>query len=439
MVKKYHFCVSIDSDISFFMTYFLFFFYTLAIHLGNIYIYLGRLFSPKLESLYFGRKQTWSTLETFSKNHHKPCWIHCASLGEFEQGRPLIEKMKMNYPKMPIILSFFSASGYEIMKHYDRVDAVIYLPSDLPSNNKKLIQLIDPSMVIFVKYEFWWNLLGALTRKDIKIFLVSAVFRNGNYFFSTIFRPFLDIIGKYQHIFVQDNNSSEILAKNNIINHTIAGDTRVDRVIQRSKSAEVTGNIITYCASKTTIVYGSVWMTDMAVVLDCIKRFPDMVHILAPHDISMSNIQKIRSAIPIPSDVYSDCEWHHYVMIIDNIGMLGGLYQIAKYAFVGGGFQNGIHNILEPAVFKLPVFFGPNFKKFNEALYLTNKEFAFAVDKTASMADMIYTLENDHLAYQTISEGISNYFQQNKGATEAIISAIDIHILHNYKNLNDDN
>lgn len=420
------------------MSYFLFFGYTLAIHLGNIYIYLGRLFSPKLASLYIGRKQTWSVLETFAKTHKKTCWIHCASLGEFEQGRPLIEKIRMNYPQMPILLSFFSASGYEIMKHYDRVDAVIYLPSDLPSNNKKLIQLIDPSMIIFVKYEFWWNLLDTLTRKGIKIFLVSAVFRKGNYFFSPLFSPFLDILAKYQHIFVQDDNSSQVLTRHNIKNHTISGDTRVDRVIQRSKSAEVPENIKTYCASKTTIVYGSVWMTDMAVVIDCLRRYPDMVHILAPHDISMSNIQKIRSAIPVPSDVYSDCEWNHHVMIIDNIGMLGGLYQIAKYAFVGGGFQNGIHNILEPAVFKLPVFFGPNFKKFNEALYLTNKKFAFSVDKSSFMADMIHTLEQDHLAYQGISEGLAQYFHQSKGATEAIVTAMDAYILQNYKNLSDD-
>lgn len=419
------------------MSYFLFFFYTLAIHLGNVYIYLGKLFSPKLASMYFGRKQTWSVLETFSQNHKKACWIHCASLGEFEQGRPLIEKMKLKYPQMPILLSFYSPSGYEIMKHYDRVDAVIYLPSDLPSNNKKLIQLIDPSMVIFVKYEFWWNLLNVLTQKEINVFLVSAVFRSGNYFFSPLFRPFLSILAKYQQIFVQDENSSHILSQHNIINYTISGDTRVDRVIQRSKSAEIPENIMNYCASTTTIVYGSVWMTDMFVVANCIKKFPEMMHILAPHDISMSNIQKIRSAINVPSDLYSDCEWHQKVMIIDNIGMLGGLYQIAKYAFVGGGFQNGIHNILEPAVFKLPVFFGPNFKKFNEALYLTNKELAFTVNKSLEMTEMIHALEQDHSACQAISDGLSQYFYQNKGATDDILSIIDPYIVQNYKNLDD--
>jgi len=415
------------------MSYLLFFFYTVAIHLGNLYIYLGRLFSPKLASLYIGRKQTWETLIAFSQKYQDSCWIHCASLGEFEQGRPLIRKLRINYPKMPIVLSFYSPSGYEIMKHYDRVDAVIYLPSDLPSNNKRLLQLIQPSIVIFVKYEFWWNLLDLLTKKDIKVFLVSAVFRKGNYFFASLFQPFLSILARYQNIFVQDRASADILTKYNISNLTIAGDTRIDRVIQRSKSAEVPENIKTYCGEHTTIVYGSVWMTDMNIVTENIISFPEMIHILAPHDISRTNIQKIRASIKYATDLYSDCEWHHSVMIIDNIGMLGGLYQLAKYAYIGGGFQNGIHNILEPAVFKVPVFFGPNFKKFNEAVYLTKHQIAYTVDNPKAMKASIMRLEQDGDAYQDISGKLSDYFQQSKGATDTIVSALDTHILNFYK------
>ena len=433
--KKSHFCASSDLDISQNMSYLLFFFYTLAIYLGNIFIYLGRLFSPKLALLYKGRKQTWQTLIDFSDKHKHSCWIHCASLGEFEQGRPLIEKLRANYPEVPIVLSFYSPSGYEIMNHYDYVDAVIYLPSDLPSNNKKLLKLINPCMVIIVKYEFWWNLLDLLTRKKIKVFLVSGVFRKGNYFFKPIFRPFADILPRYQHLFVQDSTSAHILTAHNITNHTIAGDTRIDRVIQRSKTSEIPENIKTYCSDHNTIVYGSVWLTDMNVVASTIINFPEMVHILAPHDISLANIQRIRTSIKTESDLYSDCDWQYKVMIVDNIGMLGGLYQLAKYAYVGGGFQNGIHNILEPAVFKIPVFFGPNFTKFNEAVYLTKAKAAFTVDNSVTMTTSILHLEAHNTEYQDISEKLSQYFLHNKGATDNIMSAIEPHILNYFKQL----
>lgn len=383
--------------------------------------------------LYLGRKQTWEILHTFAENHKNSCWVHCASLGEFEQGRPLIEKLRINYPNMPMVLSFYSPSGYEIMKHYDRVDAVIYLPSDLPSNNKRLIQLIQPTMVIFVKYEFWWNLLDTLTKQNIKVFLISAVFRKDNYFFTSLLRPFLSILARYNTIYVQDGTSADILTQHNLSNHIMSGDTRIDRVIQRSKSSQVPENIETYCGDQTTLVYGSVWITDMNMVAATIQAFPNMVHIIAPHDISIGNIQKIRASIKETTDIYSDCEWHHKVMIIDNIGMLGGLYHLAKYAYVGGGFQNGIHNILEPAVFKVPVFFGPNFKKFNEAVYLTEQKAAFTIDDPSTMIYHIMRLEKDDGAYLDISDKLSQYFQKSKGATDRIMSDLDSHILNYYK------
>lgn len=406
------------------MKYILFFLYSIGIHLGDLYLYIGKKFSDKLQLLYTGRKETWRKLSEFATNNknNKTIWIHCASLGEFEQGRPVIEWIKQHHPDKKIVLSFFSPSGYEIRKEYQQADLILYLPSDLKTNNKRLLSLIKPSAVIFVKYEFWWNLIQLLTRSQIPVFLISAIFRKEDYFFNPLFRPFLASLKLYQNIFVQDEVSESILKKHGFKRVVVAGDTRIDRVIERALSPELPEKIKTFADKSTLVVYGSIWISDIAVVKKMILSFPGFKHILVPHQISETALMEIKKAIALPMDVYSVNGLTQNVLLIDNIGMLSSLYAVAKYAYVGGGFQYGIHNILEPAVYTIPVFFGPNHKKFNEAVNMQKNQMAFGIQGYEEMAEIIKSFESNDAKYMEIRNKIQDYFQDNRGATKKIIS-----------------
>lgn len=398
--------------------------YSLLIYLGNGYIAFGSLFSKKLKQLNSGRASTWQILTSRSHATGKRIWMHCASLGEFEQGRPLIEKIIEEHPDSTVFLSFFSPSGYEIQKNYDQADVIFYLPSDTNANAEKLLQLILPDMVIFVKYEFWWNLTRCLIKYEIPVFLISSVFRPKDYFWHPFAKPFKQILKKYTHICTQDELSAQVLSTQGFDNYCIAGDTRIDRVIQRSKFPVNLDTIKDYIEGKTVIVYGSVWMSDMHVVSATVSAFPDYAHIIAPHDISEKNVYLIRSQLHPSPDVYSTKDWKSNVILIDNIGMLAGLYAFAKFVYIGGGFQKGIHNILEPAVYKIPVFFGPNHQKFNEAVTLTTMNAAIPVDGYDKMIEKIKWLDLHPVEYQGIADRLDQYFNKNKGATEKTYNII---------------
>jgi len=399
----------------------LFFFYTLGIHAGNLFIFLGSFFSPKLKLLYIGRKATISELQKNENEFTHPIWVHCASLGEFEQGRPVIEAIKSSYPERKVILSFFSPSGYEIRKHYHGADHILYLPSDLPKNDSALVKHFKPDIFIFVKYEFWWSLIVSLLHNGCKVYLISGVFRQGDYFFNAIFKPFKSLLARFECIFVQDEQSAEILTKHGIYNHQIAGDTRIDRVIANAKSIDVPEKILRFTDGHPTIVYGSVWMSDMSVVKETVLHYPNCKHIIAPHEISISTIREISEFLQQETDLFSDEEWHSNILIINNIGLLNRLYAIAKYAYVGGGFKKGIHNILEPAVFGIPVFFGPNHSKFNEAHDLLSCKGAFVVHSPSEMLTYIDMIESEQTLITEIKENSQKYFEINKGATGKII------------------
>lgn len=395
-------------------------FYTLGIHLGNFYIFLGSFFSKKLSQLYTGRKKTLNSLNTVSSLQN-PIWIHCASLGEFEQGRPLIEYYKSKFPNQGILLSFFSPSGFEIRKSYPMADEIIYLPSDLSTNAASLIKHYRPSMLILVKYEFWWNTIKCVQENKIPIYLISGIFRENDYFFKPLSKPFKELLSKFSYIFTQDKTSSEILTNHNIENHFCTGDTRIDRVIDNAKNITLPEKIRSFTKDKTTIIYGSAWMSDIEVVKNCIAAFPNFNHVIAPHDINPKNIKAIRNSIGQSSLLYSEMYTDAKVLIIDNIGMLSTLYSIADYVYIGGGFQKGIHNILEPAVFYLPVFFGPNHQKFNEAVRLTNIGAAFSIDVASQMIQQIQAFEESSLQKDTVKNSLIQYFDENRGATEKIV------------------
>lgn len=406
----------------------LFSLYAFIVWLGDLYIKIGKYFSVKLRLLSEGRSETMAKLQTFSSHHQGAVWVHCASLGEFEQGRPVIEKIKELQPSKPLILSFFSPSGFEVRKDYHLADIVVYLPSDLPVNMSIMVDMVRPSVFIFVKYELWWNLIRKLVMSDTKVFLISAVFRKSDYFFHKLLTPFAGLLRRFEKIFVQDEASYSVLAAHGFTNQYCAGDTRIDRVISRSKQIEIPDKIQSFTATKTSVIYGSVWTSDMTVVNEMTNRFPDFIHIIVPHLVDPAYIKSIQNALPSVTSLFSDKDWISNILIIDNIGMLSSLYAVAKYAYVGGGFQKGIHNILEPAVFKIPVFFGPNHLKFNEAVMLDKIGGAFHINTKSEMAFKISTLEEDVHEYKNVGIRADVYFNANQGATEKIMDYIALYL-----------
>jgi len=407
--------------------------YNLGLSLGHIYIELFRVFVPKLSLLHRGRQQTWQKLEKLDTKNKKTFWIHCASLGEFEQGRMLIEKVYIHHPDVYIILSFFSSSGYEIAKNYDKVDEIIYLPTDFVSNARQLIQKIKPDIVVFVKYEFWWNLIQEIQEQKIPLYLIAGVFRNENYFFRFPFSHFAKYLSKYDMLYIQNESSASVLADHDITNYHIVGDPRIDRVVNRSYSTIINDDIYEYCKDKTVIIYGSVWPEDMAILSDFINEQTDFVHIIAPHNIGEDHIRKITKSIKRSFDCYSDDELLHDILVIDNIGMLGGLYKTAKYAYVGGGFGVSIHNILEPAVFGIPVLFGPNHTKFKEAYDLIAIGAGFSINTCQELMAVINNYEQDNQKVKHTKQALKEFFVKNEGATEAIYNDIILSSAFNTK------
>lgn len=394
------------------------------IKLSQVYIWIGSIFSAKLSLLHSGRKETFQLLNSIQNVTRKKIWIHCASLGEFEQGRPIIEKIKQDYSDYFIVVSFFSPSGYEIQKNYAFADLIIYLPSDTPNNARILIEKIQPTIVIFVKYEFWWNLIRSLIGKNLPLFLVAGVFRNNDYFFQSFYNPFLTLLRQYKKLLIQDQQSAEVLAKYGCTNYEITGDTRIDRVMYKAETPNVPQSIKDYCHQKTIIVYGSVWSSDMHVVALTINNFPNYIHILAPHDISGKNIHQLTSYLKQPYNVITDSHWQHNILIINNIGMLNSLYSLAKYVYIGGGFGSGIHNILEPAAYALPIFIGPKHEKFNEAISLIELGVAKKVQTPNDMTIEIQKMNKSESLYSQVSKQTNKYFETNRGATQKTTSII---------------
>lgn len=379
-----------------------------------------------------GRKESLKFFKNHKEinNQSKNVWFHCASLGEFEQGRPLIEKLKMMHPDIKVFLSFFSPSGYEVRKEYPFADFVFYLPSDLPENAESIIASIKPQWVVFVKYEFWWNTLRCLHKNRTPVFLVSGLFRQNQYFFNPFLSPFKDILAGFYKIFTQDVASSEILEENGILNSIAVGDTRIDRVAELSKTSAVSTRLKEYVRGKKVIIYGSVWDSDMQVISDFMNTSGHYIHIIAPHDIKADNLTRLKKYLPENTALYSHEIWLSNILIINNIGLLNQLYSIADIAYIGGGFHTGIHNILEPAVFEIPVVFGPKYHKFREAVDLIELGVAYSVVTKAEFEEtVISTLDNQAKLNET-SHKLRHYFERNRGATDKILKCLEIQLFN---------
>jgi len=404
------------------------FLYNIGILFFSVLAYLISPFNTKASLFVKGRKNWESRIRAKIKSGDRTVWVHCASLGEFEQGRPVIEALKKDYPETKIVLTFFSPSGYEVRKNYALADYICYLPSDTPGNAVKFIGIINPDFVIFVKYEFWNNYISELYRKDIPLYLISSIFRPGQHFFKWYGSFFRTILEKFRIIFVQDTSSKDLLSGIGIKNVIVAGDTRFDRVMQLTGSARQIAEIEKFRGEERMFLAGSSWKPDEEIIAQYINKYPSkMKWVFAPHEIEKSNIERLEKLLEVKvirfsgfSEENSDAR----VLIIDNIGMLSSAYKYASIAAVGGGFGKGIHNILEPACWGIPVLFGPRHEKFMEAVRLKEAGGAKSFTNFNEFEEILNLwLDNDEIYSQAASIA-GKYVSENIGATTIILKEI---------------
>ncbi|MGQ9620121.1 MAG: 3-deoxy-D-manno-octulosonic acid transferase [Bacteroidales bacterium] len=404
------------------------FIYSLIIRIYTCVIYIASLFNSKARLWIEGRRRWQLKLASGTMDFKKTIWIHCASLGEFEQGRPLIEKIKKEMPDFRILLSFFSPSGYEIRKNYPLADYICYLPADTPENSRLFIETVNPEIALFIKYEFWNNYISELHRKDIPVYLVSGIFRKNQYFFKWYGRYFLGILKKFQHIFLQDEESSILLHRAGIENYTVTGDTRFDRVAKIAGSSKRIPVIEKFINGEKVLLAGSSWQKDEEIIADYINNYPArMKWIFAPHEPEQSNIERIERLFKtecVRFSQFSDKKISARVLIIDCIGLLSSAYRYAYIAEVGGGFGKGIHNILEPACWGVPVLFGPNYGKFREAISLINTKGAFCFNNYKEFETILDELISNSALYESASKTALKYITENTGATKKIFKMI---------------
>ncbi len=401
--------------------------YQTAIRLYGFLIRVAALGNPKARLWVAGRQNWYPKLAAqLSGNIAPVIWLHAASLGEFEQARPVLESLREQHPDHRLLVTFFSPSGYEVRKNYAGADVVAYLPLDTPANARRFVALAKPRLVLFVKYEFWANYLLELKTQNVPTVLFSAVFRPGQAFFRWYGVFQRSLLMCFSHILVQNQKSVLLLQSAGYEAVTLAGDTRFDRVADIAASAQTFPTIETFCADIPTLITGSVWPDDMAVLVPFLNSFAGPLRVvIAPHEIDAEQISRWRGQLTQPSVLYSElanqqADSQARYLFIDNVGMLASLYQYGQFAFVGGGFKRGgLHNILEPATFGLPVFYGPVIDKFPEALALVSEGGAFLVsDNFAADFRKLYYNPAERTRVGAVSRG---YVQRNIGATATVV------------------
>ncbi len=397
--------------------------YNLGIRLYFLVIYIASFFNKKAALWITGRKH--QTIKTSAGS----IWFHFASLGEFEQGRPVLEQMRNLYPGRDIIITFFSPSGYEIRKNTPLADAVYYLPLDTASNAREFINSINPAIAIFTKYEYWYHFFNELQKREVPLYIISGIFRPDQVFFKWYGGLNRKILSFVTRFFVQDEQSKQLLQNINITNVTISGDTRFDRVWANAQQPKPLPIIEEFKNGHKIFIAGSTWPQDEELLPALINQYPDWKFIIAPHEISEVKITGLISLLPGTSIKYSQLTTHHstftaQILIIDNIGMLSSLYQYGDIAYIGGGFAAGIHNTLEAAAFGLPVIFGPNYSKFKEAKDLIGLNAGFSITNEAELLQVAGKLINDEEFYAEACLQARKYVEEHTGATKTIIDLI---------------
>lgn len=406
------------------------FLYNLTTHLAQFLIKITALFSPKMKLFVDGRKNVFSILEQKIKPNDLTIWFHSASLGEYEQGLPVIEKIKEKYPNHKIVVSFFSPSGYEVRKNNTVADATVYLPLDTPKNAERFLKLVHPELVFFIKYEFWINYLDLLQKQQIPTYLISGIFREQQLFFKWYGGFYRKALDSFTHFFVQNETSRKLITQLGKTNVTLSGDTRFDRVVTILEKDNSLEFIAQFKNSKTTIVIGSSWPKDELLLVEYINSCQhDVKFIIAPHNIKPEQIQQLQNSITKKTVLFSAKEnmdlSQFDVFIIDTIGILTKIYSYGDIAYVGGGFGKGIHNLLEPATFGIPIVIGPNFSHFDEAVKLVDNKGCTSINNFKELEVTFSALiQNTETRYQK-GKICSEFVQKNKGASNCILSQID--------------
>lgn len=405
--------------------------YNIFLLLYRIGVCVASLFDEKPKLWLRGRRGLLDKIAAdLQGKDEKRIWVHCSSLGEFEQGRPLIEAIREQYPSYKIVLTFFSPSGYEIRKDYAGADYVYYLPMDGRHNARRFVEIVNPVLAVFVKYEFWYHYLTQLKKAEVPTILVSAAFRKSQPFFKPQGGLFRKMLRCFDYLFVQDEESKRLLEtiklKDNVI---VAGDTRYDRVSAIAASVKQFPLIEKFKEKDHLLIAGSTWPEDEAMLKEAVNSFPENWKlILAPHEIDEPHIKSLLDMFAGHAVLYSDLSEEpagYQVLIIDNIGMLSSLYSYGEIAYVGGGFQNGgIHNVLEPAVFGLPVFFGPVYDKFVEAKALVSRMYAFPISEKEHFNSLLGKLMDDDKRRHSMRKAIQDYIAAQTGATLRILDVV---------------
>ncbi|WP_446785846.1 3-deoxy-D-manno-octulosonic acid transferase [Macellibacteroides fermentans] len=409
--------------------------YSLIIHLYAFFIELISPFHKKARLMRLGQWKTNGILREKIDRNAKYIWFHASSLGEFEQGRPLIEKIKTEHPEYKILLTFFSPSGYEVRKNYGGADVVCYLPFDTPYRVKKFLDLSKPVMAIFIKYEFWDNYLSELKRRNIPVYIVSAIFRKEQLFFKWYGGMYRKVLSYFTHIFVQDDASRELLSKYGVTNVSVFGDTRFDRVQDVYKNTKQVPMVDLFVNNnrsdnQLTMVAGSSWQQDEEVYLNYFNEHPELKLIIAPHEIHKDHLMHIESMLKRPSIRLSEATEKDIkgksCLIVDSFGLLSSIYRYGDLAYIGGGFGAGIHNVLEAAVYGIPVIFGPKYQKFKEARDLLQVGGAFSITDEKAFESKMEELSTYRDLLEAAGAAAGDFVKSNIGATNRIIASIPL-------------
>lgn len=400
--------------------------YTSAVH-------IAAFFSKKVAKMVKGEKEAFSVLAQKIEPGTKYLWFHAASLGEFEQGRPLIEEIRRTHPEYKILQTFFSPSGYEVRKDYKGADIVCYLPLDTPRNVKRFIELAHPSKAFFIKYEFWKNYLSELKKQGIPVYSVSSIFRPGQIFFRWYGRlaGYTDVLKCFEHLFVQNEESVNLLKEIGITDTTIVGDTRFDRVLDICHKAKELPLVERFKGNNDhTFVAGSSWAPDEDIFIPYFNAHPEMKLIIAPHVIDEAHLSEIISKLTRPVVRYSKATLENVqqadCLIIDCFGLLSSIYRYGDVAYIGGGFGVGIHNTLEAAVYGIPVLFGPNNKKFLEAQGLKACKGGFEIQGTDDFKSLMDSFFTNYAVLDKAGKKAGNYVADHAGALKKIMQVVEL-------------
>lgn len=388
------------------------------------------LFSSKMKSFIQGRKLVWELLKKNIQPNDQIIWFHAASLGEYEQGLPIMKRLKQQFPEHKMLLTFFSPSGYEVRKNSPYADIVCYLPLDTFFNAKRFVQLVHPEKVFFVKYEYWPNYLKELKNSNIPTYLVSGIFRENQVFFKWYGGFYRNCLQSITHFFVQDSTSENLLKSIGKTNVSVSGDTRFDRVVEVLQSDNSLDFISEFTQEQTTVVIGSSWPADEKILVQYINQSDLSVKwIFAPHNIKSEQIQQLKKTIQKAVVLYSEKDQsdlkNAQVLIIDAVGFLTKVYAYADVAYVGGGFGTGIHNVLEPAVFGVPIVIGPQFQKFKEAVDLVDLGACIVVNNQQELNQGLNHLLKEVTYRNQLGSVAADYVSKNAGATDLILGFIN--------------